>query len=957
MRKHIALSLLLFLNSFNYSQYYQEWVSTYNSEGGFNYNDWPNACYVDRTGNTYIAGSMYDNDNSPYNFLTLKLDQNGNIVWSAKYDSVWTTANSVVADKFGNVYVCGSSNYKIIKYNSDGILQWIIREIELQGSSCRSITVDSIGNIYAVGENYDPVNIVNILTAKYNTNGIRQWYKVYSHPANNSDYSRQIKLDKFNNVYVICYSYMQPPSNIVATTIKYNNNGVLQWASIYDGSPSYDHPRAIDIDDSCNVYITGTTVRNYSTYDIDFFTIKYNPNGDTVWVKKYNGPGGSGYNQSWDIANDIKVSAVGNVYITGYSANSSGNYDFGTIKYNTVGDSVWVKRYTNVNSNDYAYSLELDQSGNSIITGTSDSNYLTIKYDPDGNVIWNITYSGGSVDVAKFIRKDIQGNFVVCGYSYSNSTKDDYYAIKYSSNGDELWSKRFSSDFSSNDVLQDMAYSNNNIYVTGKAEVDSTGYDCMTIKYSHNGNLLWKSKYNGAGSQNDEAFSIAVDGSEYIYITGSSVEPNNLSDIVTIKYNSAGQQIWVKKFNGTADSVDIGKEIIVDNSGFIYVCGYSQSIGSGRDGIILKYDNTGNLIWSKKCNGILNSNDEFFSMSIDSQSNVYASGYTNINSGTDYYAVKIDSDGTLAWDITYSKLKYDTAKVILLDHGNLFLAGKSYQSNFIPPYYSSSEASIDLIKYDVLGNQLWIWDTGGTAFNSSVEYKINSVIFDTTGAAYLTGSHNNKFLTGKINKEGFKEWISEYSLTNGKSESVIILLDSSLNPVANGFSLNAANNYDLVTVKYHRNNGSMISQKIYSSANNGNDRVSSAIIDPYGNQYIGAFTYKEYEGSDYKLIKYSQTIGITQISGNVPVSFFLSQNYPNPFNPQTKIKFDVPKASFTKLVVYDLLGREVTTLVNEELKPGTYEADWDATNFSSGVYFYKIVSGDYVETKKMVLMK
>ncbi len=94
----------------------------------------------------------------------------------------------------------------------------------------------------------------------------------------------------------------------------------------------------------------------------------------------------------------------------------------------------------------------------------------------------------------------------------------------------------------------------------------------------------------------------------------------------------------------------------------------------------------------------------------------------------------------------------------------------------------------------------------------------------------------------------------------------------------------------------------------------------------------------------------------------MPELFLLSQNYPNPFNPQTKIKFDVPanvkgKTSNVKLVIYDLLGREVVTLVNEELKPGTYEVDWDASNFSSGVYFYRIISGNYIETKKMILMK
>jgi len=98
-------------------------------------------------------------------------------------------------------------------------------------------------------------------------------------------------------------------------------------------------------------------------------------------------------------------------------------------------------------------------------------------------------------------------------------------------------------------------------------------------------------------------------------------------------------------------------------------------------------------------------------------------------------------------------------------------------------------------------------------------------------------------------------------------------------------------------------------------------------------------------------------VGITIINNNLPDKFSLSQNYPNPFNPQTKIKFAIPKASFTQLIIYDLLGREVATLVNEELRPGTYEADWDASSFSSGVYFYRIISGEFVETKKMVLMK
>ena len=104
-------------------------------------------------------------------------------------------------------------------------------------------------------------------------------------------------------------------------------------------------------------------------------------------------------------------------------------------------------------------------------------------------------------------------------------------------------------------------------------------------------------------------------------------------------------------------------------------------------------------------------------------------------------------------------------------------------------------------------------------------------------------------------------------------------------------------------------------------------------------------------------IKYSQQVGITPLSGAVPLSFSLLQNYPNPFNPMTKIKFDIPKAFNTKLAVYDILGKEVAVLVNENLKAGSYEVDFSAADFPSGAYFYRITAEGFTETKKMVLLK
>ena len=106
-------------------------------------------------------------------------------------------------------------------------------------------------------------------------------------------------------------------------------------------------------------------------------------------------------------------------------------------------------------------------------------------------------------------------------------------------------------------------------------------------------------------------------------------------------------------------------------------------------------------------------------------------------------------------------------------------------------------------------------------------------------------------------------------------------------------------------------------------------------------------------------VKYgdTNTVGISLISNTVPDKFGLFQNYPNPFNPTTSIKYQVESIKFIKLVVYDILGKEAATLVNETQSPGVYEVTFDGSQYSSGVYFYKLVAGDFSEVKKMLLIK
>jgi len=107
-------------------------------------------------------------------------------------------------------------------------------------------------------------------------------------------------------------------------------------------------------------------------------------------------------------------------------------------------------------------------------------------------------------------------------------------------------------------------------------------------------------------------------------------------------------------------------------------------------------------------------------------------------------------------------------------------------------------------------------------------------------------------------------------------------------------------------------------------------------------------------------------IGINPIASEIPDSYNLYQNFPNPFNPVTKIKFDLPKSNLTpggakglfiRLAIYDVLGKEINAVVSQQLKPGSYEVEWDGSNYPNGVYFYKLTAGDYAETRKMVLVK
>lgn len=149
---------------------------------------------------------------------------------------------------------------------------------------------------------------------------------------------------------------------------------------------------------------------------------------------------------------------------------------------------------------------------------------------------------------------------------------------------------------------------------------------------------------------------------------------------------------------------------------------------------------------------------------------------------------------------------------------------------------------------------------------------------------------------------------------------------------------------------------------LLKTTNNGLNWLRQNLI---ANQYLNDICFVNnltgfIAGQDGLILKTTtggEFIGINLISNEIPKNYYLQQNYPNPFNPVTSIKFDIPKRSNVKISIFDILGKEISVLVNEELYPGTFEVNWDASNFPSGVYFYKLLTDEFSETKKMVLLK
>jgi hypothetical protein len=438
---------------------------------------------------------------------------------------------------------------------------------------------------------------------------LEAWAKRYNNDSvNGDDEANDIAIDLSGNSYVSGTS-LGNPTGPDFYTISYDGDGNERYNHRHDG-PAHegDDAYANAVDSAGYVCVTGGSFRGMPHKHSDIDTVAYNSAGELEWDVRYDAR-----RNGHDVGKAIAVDNAGYVYITGSSEDSESqksdvlHYDFYTAKYDIEnrGREIWGARYNNdsVNGDDEATAVAVDSEGNVYVTGFSDNgsnnDIVTIKYGPDGNPVWSDEgdgklrrYDGGYNDEAADISVDAEGNVYVTGRIQGSGTGYDCITIKYDNNGIQLWAVEYNhTDVNGNDEAVAIAVDEaGNVYVTGKSQGSSTGYDYITIMYDSAGTSDWEVRYDG-GNGDDEAVGIAIDLTGNAHVTGKSQGSGTGFDYHTIKYDHSGNMIWRARYdNALPNGNDEPAAIALDPAGNVYVTGRSQGSGSGFDYATVKYE-------------------------------------------------------------------------------------------------------------------------------------------------------------------------------------------------------------------------------------------------------------------------------------------------------------------------------------------------------------------------------
>ncbi len=435
--------------------------------------------------------------------------------------------------------------------------------------------------------------------------GAQLWAKRYNGTGNSTDDAQSVAVSPDGTAVFVTGSSPGATSAEDYATVGYNaTTGAQLWVSRYNGpANSEDEASSVAVSpDGKTVFVTGYS-DGTTAGEVDYATVAYNATtGAQLWAERYVSPDLQGF------ATSVAASPAGTaVFVTGYSSSkTTGGYDYATVAYNpATGAQLWVKRYNGPAGDDFAHAVTVSGStvyvtGSSI--GTNDGyDYATVAYNATtGAQLWVKRYNGAALGNrgANSVAASPDGQTVfVTGSSYAGSAKSyDYATVAYdAATGAQLWVKRYNGPGSGDDQAYSVAPSPDGtvVFVTGYSagatagEVDyaTVGYDAAT------GAQLWVKRYAGLarGGIGTQAYSVAVNpNGATVYVTGES---GNDAVYATVAYSAAtGAQQWVKTYTGNGPSGSAAQAVAVSpTTGTVFVTGFSSGSGSGNDYATVAY--------------------------------------------------------------------------------------------------------------------------------------------------------------------------------------------------------------------------------------------------------------------------------------------------------------------------------------------------------------------------------
>jgi hypothetical protein len=493
------------------------------------------------------------------------------------------------------------------------------------------------------------------------------------------------------------------------------------------------------------------------------------------------------------------------------------------------------------------------------------------------------------------------------------------------------------------DIIMDSSY---NLYIAGGLKGSSRTVSFTLTKISSNGDSLLWFKYKTETSMTDGAGHLQLDSDMNIYAAGSTNYEGSKTYPLLMKYNPAGELLWVDRFSNIADphAITVDFKLFADNNAVLFY--HILDITPRNYSVIKGYSPSGDSLWSITMKDDT-SHFQAFYLVRDSSDYIYACIYQNYKLGEQFTAtniilLKINSGGKIIWRKDLGDFVPD--KSILDKEHNLILISETGQVKKMNPD----------------GDILWAYFNEDT----SVMRIYRNGIADSENNIIVSGYIGNvgkdwDYLTTKISSGGEELWTVNFASTEGLNDHVFdITLDKDDNIYVTGESVDINNVGPCYTVKYSKDGEFLWKYRLHPD----NAKTTGAIkvfTDDSNNVYIGGSSTDGTNIGGYVLVKLKQTgsVDVSIDKSNQPAEFALEQNYPNPFNPSTTIRYTVPSESIITIKIYDVLGNEIQTLVNEGKAAGSYVVEFNASNIASGVYICKMTSLSYKSEIKMLVIK